>query len=88
MQTYEERLVAVKATSFKDAERIVRPEFRAYARPYLNPKGEMVRWRFEEVVDVYDLGEVQFDGGPVEVFSTLKKRRMRPDLAWKPRRKR
>jgi hypothetical protein len=88
MQTYEERFVAVKATSFEEAVRIVRPEFRAYARPYLNPAGEMVRWQFEKVVNVYDMGEVQFDGSPVEVFSTLKKRRMRPDLAWQPRRQR
>ena len=85
MQTYEERFVTLRAKSFADAERLVRPEFRAYARPYLNGAGEMVRWVFEEIVDIYQMDEQTFDGSPVEVFSTLKERRMRPDRVWLPR---
>lgn len=88
MQTYEERFMTVKAMNFEDAERKVRPEFKAYAEPYLNSDGEMVRWQLEEVVDVYEMYDGPFTGGSVEVFSMLKKRRMRPNLVWKPRSKR
>lgn len=86
-QTYEDRFVAVKATSVKDAERRLRPEFRAYAAPYLNSDGEMVRWALEEIVDVYDTGETELDGVCVEVYSILKRRRMRPERVWKGQRR-
>jgi hypothetical protein len=47
----------------------------------------MVRWVLEEIVDVYKMGGEEFDGSPVEVFSTLKTRRMRPDRVWQPRKR-
>ena len=87
MQTYEERFIMVKAKSFDDAERLVRPGFRAYASPYINPDGEMVRWVFEEIIGVSKVDGEQFDGSPVEVFSTLKTRPMRPDRVWQPRKR-
>jgi hypothetical protein len=82
-QTVEDRFVAVKATSFDDAIRKLRPEFREYARPYLNPDGFMVRWHFERVVDVYDTGEESLAGDAVEVFSSLRQRGIRPEFVWR-----
>src|SRR5262245_40109729 len=54
-QDYEERIVLVKARDFDDAVRRLQKDFRAYAAPYLNSSGEMVRWSFEELIDVYDV---------------------------------
>ena len=85
-QTFEDRFVAVKATSFGEAVRKLRPEFRQYGEPHLNPDGFMVRWQFERIVDVYDTYEEELNGPSVEVFSALKSRRMRADLVWNPRR--
>jgi hypothetical protein len=53
-----------------------------YERPYLNPDGEIVRWHFERVVDVYDTFEESLSGESVEVFSSLRRRRMRPEFVW------
>ena len=85
MQSYEDRIVVVKAFSFEDAERRLRRKFRDYATPHLNPYYEMVRWNFERVLDVYQMNDTEFDPRGAEVFSTLRERRMRPEFEWHPR---
>ena len=78
LQTYEDRIVLIRAFSPEDAKRMLRPEFRRYGRPYLNPDGLMVRWAFERVLDVYEILEEAIDPRGTEVFSALAHRRMKP----------
>lgn len=85
METVEDRIVLVQARSFEDAERRLEPEWKQYAEPYLNPNGEMVRWQFEEVVDVYAIGSLELDPKGTEVYSSFRNRRVRPGMAWRPR---
>jgi hypothetical protein len=86
LQRYEDRIVIVQARHPADAVRRLRPEFRAYGAPYIGATNLLVRWQFEDVLDIYAMGQVRFDAGPVEVFSTLRSRRLRPETAWVPRR--
>ena len=82
MQDVEDRIVIVKAKSFEDAEKRLKGEWERYARPYLNPEGEMVRWQLEEIVDVYDVMEDTIDPKGTEVYSSFSARRMKPEYEW------
>ncbi len=84
-QEVEDRIVLVSAFSFADAERRVIPQLAAEAEPYLNADGEMVRWRLEEIVDVYQLFADAIDPRGTEVYSRIGQRRMKPELEWHPR---
>ena len=83
LQSYEDRIVLVKAASFEQAKSKLQPEFKQYATPYLNPRGFMVRWAFERVLDGYEIGDEEIDPRGMEVFSVLARRRMKPEFAWK-----
>ena len=85
MESVEDRIVLVQARSFEDAERRLQPEWEKYAEPSLNSNGEMVRWQFEEVVDVYEIGALDLDPKGTEVYSRLTQRRVRSGAAWRPR---
>lgn len=85
-QDYEDRIVIVQAYNLDDAPRRLRAEFKRYATPYLGATNRLVRWQFEEVLDVYSMGQVNFSEKAIEVFSTLKSRRLRPRDAWIPQR--
>jgi hypothetical protein len=88
LQTVEDRFMLVRAASAEDAERRLVPHWREYAKPYLNAKGQLVRWKFEEVTDVYEAA-LEDDESPdmAEVYSRLRGRRMRPEFVWRgPRR--
>ena len=76
----------VKASSFEDAEKRLLPQFQEYGSPYLNPYGYMARWKFEKVLDVYEVGDEKIDPTGVEVFSVLNRRRLKPEYFWKPTR--
>lgn len=86
MQTYEERMVLVKATSFEDAYKKVEKQKKDYEIPYLNYNGELVRWKIESYDDCYSTGkdfiEEFYEPNGVEVFSTLKKRRFNKSRFW------
>jgi len=84
LQTTEDRFVLVRASSFEDAEKRLRNQWREYARPYLNSEGRMVRWQLDHVVDVYDACENDIDPSGTEVYSKLGHRRMRPKYVWRP----
>lgn len=88
MQHIEDRFVLIRASSFQDAKRRLRRQWRDYATPYLNSEGQMVSWSFEKVIDVYETGETQIDPAGTEVYSKLGKRRMRPEFVWRPASKR
>jgi glycerol-3-phosphate O-acyltransferase len=84
MQHTEDRFVLVHASSWQDAKRRLRQQWRDYATPYLNSEGQMVSWWLERVVDVYETGETQIDPAGTEVYSRLGSRRMRPEFVWHP----
>jgi hypothetical protein len=88
MQTYEDRIVLVKAGSSEQAEKRLSRQFRDYGSPYLNDQGHMVRWHLERVVNVYDTSELTIDPAGTEVYSELRSRRMRPEYEWHPLRQR
>jgi hypothetical protein len=87
LQTYEDRIVVVKAIGLEDAEKKLQPKFKRYGDPYLNSQGFMVRWAYERVLDVYEILEERLDPQGGEVFSTLAERRMKLKYVWKPKRK-
>ena len=85
LQRCEERIVLVKAYDFKDAERIAIKEFKEYEQTYLTDNGfTMVRWKFEEVINIYDVLEEEIDPKGTEVYSEFKYRRMKPEYQWHP----
>jgi len=85
MQTTEDRFMLVRASYFEDAKKRLRRHWREYARPYLNAKGQMVSWQFDQVVDIYWIGQTNIDPTGSEVYSKLGQRRMRPKYVWRPK---
>lgn len=83
MQQYEDRIVLVQASTPDEAVTKLRKPFATYGSPYLNPRGHMVRWAFEKVLDVYSTSEERIDPAGTEVFSQLRQRRMRPEHVWR-----
>lgn len=83
MQTVEDRFMLVRGASPRDAEERLRGQWRRYAEPYLNPHGQLVRWKLEAVTDVYQIAEEVLDPGGTEVYSKLGRRRLRPEFAWR-----
>jgi len=84
-QTVEDRIVLLKARSERHARRLAARNSKEYGEPYLNSDGYMVRWKLEEIVDVYSLSEDEIDEAGTEVYSRLGARRMRPEYEWHPR---
>lgn len=79
----EDRLVIVKARSAADAQRRLESEWRQYAEPYLNPEGALVRWQLVSIEDVFEMyDDISPDG--TEVYSRLRKARLRPEHRWSP----
>lgn len=87
-QTYEERILLIKAKNGEEAEQKLIPQFKEYEEPYLNSDGALVRWKFETFIDYYQtdyisLGEMQEDENKgIEIFSILKGRRLNEDRIW------
>ncbi|GAB3636104.1 hypothetical protein GCM10027422_16940 [Hymenobacter arcticus] len=88
MQTYEDRLLVVKAFTEEEAQQKLLPGFESYAEPYLNGAGLLVRWQFEAFTNSYCLdfqsADAFLSAQGAEVFSTLHNRRLRPDGEWHP----
>lgn len=85
LQTTEDRFVLVRASSFEDAKKRLKRQWRGYARPYLNSGGRMVSWQLDHIVDVYDTCPTAIDPSGTEVYSKLGRRRMRPKYVWRPK---
>jgi Domain of unknown function (DUF4288) len=81
----EDRLMLVKAYDADDAVKRLRPEWAKYAKPYLNPKGYLVRWKLISVQDVYDLLEDELSPKVIEVYSRLRAVKMKPEYQWLPK---
>ena len=86
MITVEDRLVVVKALDDNDAKRRLQRHWSAYATPYLNSAGELVRWQLIDVQGVFELSDDTFDPRGTEVFSRLRSVRRLPEHRWCPRR--
>lgn len=80
-QNVEERILLIKAKSFKEAEKRVKRAFKKYEKPYLNTEGKQIVWKFDKVMDIFDTGVVdieEFDSKEgVEVFSRIKNRKLK-----------
>jgi len=76
--------VILHGASFEDAERRLAKQWKEYAKPYLSPSGQLVRWQLDQIVDVYSIGEETIDPRGTEVYSRLSGRRMRPEFVWNP----
>lgn len=87
LQTFEERILLVRAQTAIEAEKIVKKDSVNYGEPYLNLDGQMVRWALEKITDVYDTISSDVEEPLFEVYSELRSRRMRPQYVWNPRRK-
>lgn len=83
-QEVEERIVIVRAVDCKDAQKRLIKNFKEYDEPYLNKYGEMVRWHFEKVIDIYEMNVDTIDPKGTEVFYEFIRRRMKPEYEWQP----
>jgi len=89
LQDYEDRTLLIKARSGDEAEEKLKKSFKDYEKPYLNPYGELVRWKFEEFIDWYETSYdsiesmLDDDSEGIEIFSRLKSRRFNSERAWK-----
>jgi hypothetical protein len=81
LQEIEDRIVLLQAYSFDNAIKRLESEWKTYAEPYLNSDGELVRWQLEEIVDVFELID-EIDPKGTEVWSSLKRRRMKKSYEW------
>lgn len=87
LQTFEERYILLKAANENAAMKRAENNYKKTAEdPYLNPYGELVRWKLERIDDCYqtfilDLSEANEPGG-LEVYSILKKRRLKETRVW------
>ncbi len=83
-QIIEERLLLVKADNLDKAEQKLKREFKNYEKPYLNASGQMVRWKFEEIVERHltDYSDKHDFDKPIELFSKLKGRRLKKENIW------
>jgi hypothetical protein len=83
LQSYEDRILLVRAPSSRDAERRAVREFFDYAKlVYLNRAGRMIRWKLEKIIDVYETDMKDLDPKGTEVWSSLHSRRMRKEYEW------
>jgi Domain of unknown function (DUF4288) len=84
MITLEDRLVAVQAYDPEDAKRRLAPMWRDCAEPYLNPVGELVRWQLVGIQDVYEGYDEAIEPRGTEIYSRLRRVRMKPEYRWSP----
>ena len=85
LQNYEDRILLVRARTFREAERRALREFVDYAKLlYLNRSGRIVRWQLEKIIDVYETDLEELDPRGTEVWSSLHSRRMRKEYEWRP----
>jgi len=86
LQSYEERFVLIKARSSNEAYKKIERQTKKYQAPYLNPKGQLVRWKVESLDDCYETDIINCDdlSNPegIEVFSILKKRKLTKERYW------
>jgi len=86
LQLTEERIIAVRARTEKEAERVARRRLQEDDFPFLLGNGYFERLHFESILRVYDMLEYPLDPKGSELYSQFKDRRMKPEFEWHPRR--
>ncbi len=61
-------------------------EFKSYGAPSMQSDGYFHRMHFQEIIEIYDMVETPLNPKGSEVFTELKKRRMKPEYEWHPTR--
>jgi hypothetical protein len=80
----EDRLTVVKANDADDARRRLGRMWIESAEPYINADGHLVRWQLISIRDVYELFDEVIDPRGTEVYSKIRRVRMRPEYRWRP----
>ncbi len=83
-QDVEERILIVKAYSKNDAVKKLKRNWERYEEPYMNKNGYLVRWKLEEIIDVYETCDRKINPAGTEVYSTMRSRRLKPQYEWHP----
>ncbi|MBI5095137.1 MAG: DUF4288 domain-containing protein [Candidatus Hydrogenedentes bacterium] len=84
LQTYEDRILLVKAADKRHAVRLAKREFRDYEQISLRTTGYFWRWHFERITDVWGTSYNSIGCEGTEVYSKLQDRRMKPEYEWHP----
>lgn len=85
LQTYEERIVLIKATHENEAEERAIKLLPSTEEPYLNSEKRFVWFKFEEVLQVSGYLEIPYtdvDLDGTEIYSEWKNRRLKPENSW------
>lgn len=88
LQRYEDRTLLVKAVNVEEAHQKLNKGFNSYGKPYINSYGELVRWKFEAFIESYMTGYesldemMEDDQEGIEIFSVLKKRKLKKERMW------
>ncbi|MFD3001942.1 DUF4288 domain-containing protein [Pontibacter toksunensis] len=85
LQTYEERIVLLKAKNEEEAEKKALDILPKQEEPFLNSDKRYVWFKFEEIIDIQEmyareLKDLDKDG--IELYSERKDRRMKPGDEW------
>jgi|GEM_PF-2743052 len=85
LQTYEERIVLIKATHEDEAEERAIAMLPSSEEPYLNSDKQFVWYRFEEVLSVtgyLEIPHIEPDLDGKEIYSEWKNRKLKPENTW------
>jgi len=83
----EERLLVLRAKSEREAVRLARRMFKASESWILLTDGRYQKSRFEEILDVCECPDRDFNPKGTEVFYAFRNRKRRPSDAWYPGRR-
>lgn len=65
---FEESIIIVQATTTKQAYNIAQDQAKQSEHEYLNTYGQLVKWKFINILHVFELNDSELKGG-VEVYS-------------------
>ncbi|RDV14241.1 DUF4288 domain-containing protein [Pontibacter diazotrophicus] len=85
LQTYEERIVLLKAKNEEEAEKKALKILPAQEQPYLGSEKRYVWYKFEEIINIQETHARElsdFNEEGIEIYSERKVRRMRPGDEW------
>lgn len=86
MQFVNEKTLILKAKDESAARSKVERHFlgATWMRPYVEPTGQVVRWRLEKILEVQGVAFDPLEDGVTHAWSTGGRRRMRPGSGWNP----
>lgn len=85
LQTYEDRVVLIKATHENEAEKKAIELLPTLEKPYLNGDKQFEWYKFEKILNIIEYSDIDtiepFSDG-MEIYYEWKNRRMKPENAW------